>query len=152
MTQPVTFDTTTPRHSFAMLAAGQAQREFFVNEALARIDALLHPAIEGEASAPPTDPAPGDCWLVGNPAADDWQGREGSLASWDGTQWTYCRPVDGMHVVDRSNHGRMSYLGGWNRTARPDLPSGGAVVDVEARTAIAAIVDILATLTIFPPD
>ncbi|MBX7481462.1 DUF2793 domain-containing protein [Qipengyuania sp. 6D47A] len=135
-----------------MLAAGQAQRELFVNEALARIDALLHAAIEGEASAPPIDPVPGECWLVQAPATDDWQGHEGALASWDGTQWTFCKPVDGMHVVDRSSGGRIAYVDGWRRAARPDLPSGGATVDAEARAAIAAIVDMLATLAIFPSD
>ena len=40
MSLPVDFDTATARHGFPMLVAGQAQKEFFVNEALARIDAL----------------------------------------------------------------------------------------------------------------
>ena len=152
MTQPVTFDTTTARHSLAMLAAGQAQREFFVNEAFARIDALLHPAIEGETDTAPTEPMPGECWLVANPASAEWQGREGSLASWDGNQWTYCIPVDGMHVFDRSRNCRISYLAGWTPAARPDLPAGGSIIDIEARAAIAAIIDMLATVAIFPPE
>ena len=152
MTQPVTFDTTTARHSLAMLAAGQAQREFFVNEAFARIDALLHPVIEGEADSPPPEPVPGQCWLVASAATDDWQGRDGSLASWDGNQWTYCTPVDGMHVFDRSRNCRISYLAGWTLAARPDLPAGGSIIDIEARAAIAAIIDMLATLAIFPPE
>ena len=65
MSLPVDFDTATARHGFPMLVAGQAQKEFFVNEALARIDALLHPAFETVASTPPALPAAGECWLVG---------------------------------------------------------------------------------------
>ncbi len=152
MTSPVTFETTTPRHSLAMLAAGQTQKEFFVNEAFSRIDALLHPAVEGEADTPPAAPSPGECWLVADPAIDAWHGHGKELACWDGIQWTYCSPVDGMQILDRSSGGRLFYRDGWVRAARPPSPDGGAVVDVEARAAIDAIVDILATVSIFPDN
>ena len=129
---------------------GQAQKELSVNETFARIDALLHPAVEGEATTPPQDPVAGECWIVAQPASGAWQGHEGEFACWDGTQWTLCTPIDGMQVFDRSESSRIVYAGGWNRVERPSPPSGGAVVDVEARAAIEAIIDIFATLSIFP--
>ena len=150
MTTPVSFDATTARHALAMLVPGQAQKELSVNETFARIDALLHPAVEGEATTPPQDPVAGECWIVAQPASGAWQGHEGELACWDGTQWTLCTPIDGMQVFDRSESSRIVYEGGWNRVERPTSPSGGAVVDVEARAAIEAIIDIFATLSIFP--
>ena len=102
MTEPVAFDTTTPRQALPMLVAGQAQKEFFVNEAFARIDALLHPVVEGVASTPPASPAPGESWVVADPASDEWAGHAHALASWDGGQWTFCAPTEGLQVFDRT--------------------------------------------------
>lgn len=152
MTEPVAFDTTTPRQALPMLVAGQAQKEFFVNEAFARIDALLHPVVEGEASAPPTAPAPGESWVVADPASGDWAGHAHALASWDGAQWTFCAPAEGMQVFDRTLGARRVFLGAWHSPVRPAQPTGGDVADGEARAAITAIIDMLATLGFFPPE
>lgn len=151
MTEPIAFDARSARHALPLLVAGQAQKEFFVNEAFARIDALLHPAIEGEATEPPGSPAPGECWLVAAPASGAWALREDELASWDGTQWTFCAPCEGMLLFDRSTGARIVFRGGWQRISRPAAPAGGAVVDAEARAAIAAVSDMLATLGLIPP-
>lgn len=138
-----------PQHSHA---AGQAQKEVFVNEAFARIDALLHPVIEGEASEPPLSPEPGECWVVASTASGAWTDREAELASWDGTQWTYCEPQEGMWLFDRSSNGRLVFRDGWQRLARPTGPDGGAVIDSEVRATLAALVDMLATAGLFPPE
>ena len=53
----------------------QAQKEFVVNESLARIDALLHCAVEGVAAEPPGEPAEGECWLVADTPSGAWAGR-----------------------------------------------------------------------------
>lgn len=152
MTQPIAFETLSARHALPLLVAAQAQKEFFVNEAFARIDALLHPVVQGELGEPPGSPLAGDSWVVASPASGSWQGHEDRLATWDGSQWTFCSPSEGMHVFDRSNGQRLAYSAGWRRPARPPVPAGGAVVDAEARAAIGAIVDMLATLAIIPPD
>ncbi len=136
----------------ALLVSGQAQREFFVNEALARIDLLLHPSVRGEAAQPPPAPDPGDCWLVADDPGGEWTGRAGALAGWDGSQWSYGAPLDGMHVLDRTTGERLCFAGGWTRARRPAAPSGGATVDAEARLAIAAVIDILATLSLLPAE
>ncbi len=150
MTDPLDFSALTPRHSLPLLVAGQAQRELFVNEALARIDLLLHPAVAGEAADPPGDPAEGEGWLVAAAAGGEWAGRDHQLAVWDGSGWTYCPPVEGMIVHDTATGQRLSYADGWRRAARPEAPSGGSVVDAEARIAIAALIDILATVSLIP--
>lgn len=152
MTDPLVFPTTTPRRELPLLVAGQAQKEFFVNEAFARIDALLHPVVEGERASPPADPVAGESWLVGTDATGPWAGQEGALASWDGTQWTLCRPDEGLAVFDRSASATAVFRGDWQRVERPAPPQGGSVIDTEARAAIAVLVDKLATVGIFPRE
>lgn len=145
---PVDFDTATARHGFPMLAAGQAQKEFFVNEALARIDALLHATIETIASTPPALPAAGECWLVGPDPSGAWKGQVDALAFWDGVQWSFCTPFDGMQIFDRAEGQWIVFRSGWQRATRPQPPTGGSTIDVEARAAIGAIIDAIATLSI----
>ena len=82
MPDPLTFTSTTPRHSLPYLFSGQSQKELYVNEAHAILDSLLHPAIEGELAAPPTSPAEGQCWLVAPGGSDAWTGHDGEVASW----------------------------------------------------------------------
>jgi hypothetical protein len=80
MPDPISFTSTSPRHELPFLFAGQSQKELTVNEAHARIDALLHPAIEGIADDPPGSPDEGECWLVDAVPTGDWADHEGELA------------------------------------------------------------------------
>lgn len=120
--------------------AGQAQKEVFVNEAHALTDALLHPAIEGEADAPPAAPAEGECWLVGTTPSGAWTDHPGELAAYQAGGWLFAAPRDGLRVLDRSTGQDIRYFDGWQRPATPAGPTGGTTVDSEARAAIADLI------------
>ncbi|MEO6041801.1 MAG: DUF2793 domain-containing protein [Croceibacterium sp.] len=143
MPDPVTFTSASARFGLPFLFAGQSQKEFSVNEAHALVDALLHCAIEGERAAPPTAPVDGECWLIGSAASGAWTGKTGQLACRQTGTWLYVPPREGLRVTDKSTGQVLCYRGGWQRPARPAVPTGGASVDSEARTAIAQLVTAL---------
>ena len=150
MSQAIGFTNCTPRNELPYLFAGQAQKEFFVNEALSRLDMLLHPMIEAILSSPPASPEAGACYIVGAEPGDEWTGKEGSIAGWIDGQWTFVAPNNGLIVYDRQTAGSLVYRDGWVRHQAPSLPSGGSTIDTEARDAIEELVAILRQHGVFP--
>ncbi|WP_066798786.1 DUF2793 domain-containing protein [Sphingomonas soli] len=156
-------DSLTPRLALPMLWAGQAQKEMSHNEALARIDLTLHGNIIATGAAtPPEDPEPGQCWLLGDAPDGDWAGHAGEVAGWTGGGWRFVAPCEGMQLwlgLDTGfalfsggewrigeAHGRLFVEGRQIIGPRADAiaePSGGAVVDAEARAAILAMLDVM---------
>ena len=150
MTDALNFAANTPRFDLPNLFVAQAQKEFTVNEALARLDGLLHPAIEGESDTPPADPADGECWIVGTEATDDWSGHAGTLACRQAGNWVFVAATDGMQVFDKSAGTQARYHGGWTRPAAVAEPTGGTTEDTEARAAIAALIAALVEARLIP--
>ena len=156
----------TDRYGLALLASGQAQKEITHNMALLRVDALLHAAVESRSlSAPPGSPVAGQCWLVPAGATGLWTGQDGRIAHWQEGGWDYIAPAEGclLWVKPEGVFARLTAYG-WNvgdwaanalvvggdkvvggRGAAVAAPSGGAVVDAEARAAIDALLDRLRT-------
>jgi hypothetical protein len=132
------------------MLAGQAQKEGFVNECAARIDALLHGAIEAELASPPATPGDGQCWLVGASPTGDWAGQAGKIAARQAGNWLFFLARDGMKLLDRATGQEIRYNAGWQIASRPTAPGGGATIDAEARSAIAAILASLTTAGIIP--
>lgn len=150
MPDPLTFASASPRFSLPFLFAGQAQKEFTVNEAHALTDALLHCAIEGETASPPVSPADGQCWLVGPSATGDWVGKSGNLACRQAGGWLFVMPRDGMVILNRGTGQQMRrHAGSWQLATPPAAPSGGSTIDAEARATINALIAALRTAGIF---
>ena len=146
------FDSRTARFDLPLLFAGQSQKEVFVNEAASRLDAMLHCIIEGEQPAPPTQPIDGQCWLIAAAPQGDWTGRTGQIAARQSGQWLFFEPRDGLRLLNRANGQFRHYVNEWKVPSRPALPTGGTVIDAEARTAITAILTTLTSAGITPPN
>ncbi|HMP56120.1 MAG TPA: DUF2793 domain-containing protein [Novosphingobium sp.] len=150
MSEPLIFDTASPRFALPLLFVGQAQKEAFVNEALSLVDGLLHCAVEGVLDTPPAAPLDGQAWLIGASPAGVWSGRAGQLALRQGGNWIFVPPRDGMRVLDRATGQDRRYRNGWLAATVPAAPSGGTTIDAEARTAIGEIIARLRTAGILP--
>jgi hypothetical protein len=147
-------EDATKRHSLPYLYIGQGQKELTHNEALARIDALLHPVVEAKATAPIaglTDTSDGLCWLIASPATGAWAGRSGQIARWSVGSWRYMQPVAGMTIWLNAAGKRLFYIGGeWVEPSVIGSPANGAVIDTEARAAVTAILDHLRLISSIP--
>lgn len=150
----------TPCLALPLLAAGQAQKEIYHNEALQTLDMLVQPAVQAVGTnAPPALPAAGACWIVGATPTTDWSGQPNALACWTGGGWRFVAPHDGMVAWSIADSTWVYHVGGsWQigvvslrqvsidgrKVVGQQQPaiadaSGGAIVDAETRGAVAAI-------------
>ena len=141
MSDPVTFDSTTPRLALPLLFAGQAQKEFTLNEALLRADLVLHCAVEGEVAAPPPSPVAGQAWLVAANPSGAFAGHTSAIAGFTAGGWRFIAPQAGFRIYDKASACFRHYAGSWQRVIVPSAPAGGGTIDQEARTAIGNILE-----------
>jgi hypothetical protein len=74
----------------------QAQKHVTHNEALRVLDVLVQPAVQDrDRITPPAAPARGDRHLVAPGAVDDWAGRDGAIAVWEDSAWSFYAPAPG---------------------------------------------------------
>jgi len=149
MTDSISFAASTPRFSLPLLFAGQAQKEITVNEALTEIDILLHTAIEAEVNTPPAAPVVGQAWLAGSAPIGVFAGKSSQIAAWTDGGWRFIVPHDGVVVFDRNRSCLRLFCGGWRSFTAPSSPSGGTIIDVQARNAIATLITQLQQAGIF---
>lgn len=148
MPAPIDFPNSTNVLGLPLLFTGQAQKEFFVNQAFAMIDALLHRTVVGSGDAPPVDAVDGNVYRVTALASGAWAGKEDALAVQIAGYWHFVAPLEGMCVFDRSSGQRLIFRNQWEAANAPTEPSGGAVVDTEARAAINALLNELSRVGI----
>jgi hypothetical protein len=95
-------------------------------------------------------PTDGECWIVAAPAEGDWAGREDRLALRQQGQWLFVDPRPGMLVYDASLGQFRWFSGTWQKAEQVEEPSGGLIVDSEARAAIGALISALRAAGICP--
>jgi len=158
-------DSTTPRLTLPLVQPGQAQKEMTVNEALARLDIAVQAAVAGTGvDTPPALPSPGACWLIGSAPTGVWAGHAHEVAGWTSSGWIFVPPREGMQLWLGSIGGNARFLDGeWHfgkthgkvfvegdqvvgsRGESIAEPSGGSMVDAEARAAIVSVLEAMRT-------
>ncbi len=153
MPDPYVFPGSTPALGLPLLIAGQAQKEFFINEALSLLDALHARAVTASQPAPPASPSEGSCFRVTATATGAWTGQEGGLAVRVAGAWHFIAPSEGLLIYDRAAARFVIYKSHWEPAAVVAAPSGGAVIDSEARSTLTALITALITMGVLaaPP-
>jgi hypothetical protein len=130
----------TARLELPLLAAGQAHKELFHNEALVRVDFLIHPTVQAIETDPAAIvPVAGQSWIVGPGATNDWLDHDDQIAGWTGNGWLFIAPLALMRVYIESTDSFAIYRGSWQLTEAVTSPAAGTVIDAEARMAIDSI-------------
>jgi len=146
MSDPIALASSTPALGLPLLFAGQAQKEFFVNEALCLLDALHPRAVTASQPAPPASAAEGACYRVTAGATGAWAGQEDRLAVHVAGAWHFVAPTEGMVVFDRATDGLVIFRSQWQPATVVAIPSGGTVIDAEARATLDALIAALGTM------
>jgi hypothetical protein len=154
------------RFSLPLLSAGQAQKELYHNEALARLDLLAHAAVEAHGfDTPPATPDAGQCWIVGSSPTGAWAGHAHELAGWTSGGWRFVPPRAGLNIWDAGaqywlHHDGSDWVNGAVTATSLNIggiqvvgsqlaaildPVGGSVIDSETRSTIGFILNALRT-------
>jgi len=134
------------------MPTGQAHKELFHNEALARIDLLIHPTVQAIETDPATiAPLAGQSWLVGSGGIDAWLDQDDKIAGWTDNGWLFISPLPLMRIYVEATESFAVYRGSWQLSEEVAGPAGGSVIDVEARATIDSILAALAGYGILPP-
>ena len=88
------------RLGLPFLLPAQAQKHVTHNEALSRLDLLVHLTVQAfEANTPPDAPQQGQIWALGDTPSGLWDGQGGRLAARDGDAWLFITPMIGWVAV-----------------------------------------------------
>lgn len=99
--------TATPRLVLPLLAAGQAQKHVTHNDALTRLDALVHLVVDSRTqAAPPVTPTELSAYIVPDGGSGVFAGRTDQVALFEDGGWTFLTPRIGWQawVADEGEH------------------------------------------------
>ena len=85
----------TSKLGLPFILPAQAQKHVTHNEALQRLDAVVHLALAGEEDSPPETPEDGDCHLVGESPTGLFSGHAGEIAIYQDGFWQFAAPAAG---------------------------------------------------------
>lgn len=150
----------TARLSLPFIVPGQAQKELSHNEALQLLDAVVQAVVEeAPRNDPPANPAPGQTFIVGSAPTDDWTGRRSSLAIFTESGWRFVEAFESMQAQMKGSGLTARYRNGEWRVGEETVavilvegqavlrkrfgpildPSGGSMVDQQARATLAGV-------------
>lgn len=135
----------TPNMGLPLLVSAQAQKEVTHNEALILIDAVMAGIVEDDpVDTPPVSMQSGQCWIVGQSPMDSWTDRAGQLAIWTDGGWRFVPPTKNMQMR-RHDDGTILRFDGMDWQLPPAIleVNGGTTVDIEARSVLAALLQLL---------
>lgn len=130
------------------------------------IDIVAAAAVENVGTnAPPASPIDGQCYVIGTAPTGAWAGHAKAIAGYAPGGWRFVAAVAGMSAFDKASGQTAAYDGtAWSigaikgatlklgasqvvgaRLAAVANPTGGTLIDVEARAAITLILDRMRT-------
>lgn len=113
---------STTHLGITLLETAQAQKEITINEAFARIDAILNTGIiDKDLSTPPVSPLTGDCYIVAAAATGAWAGKSTQVAYFDQI-WRFIIPNRGLMLWVNDENIHYIYDGTvWQVQASADI-------------------------------
>lgn len=99
--------TVTPRLLLPLLAAGQAQKHVTHNDALMRLDALVHLVVDSRTqAAPPASPGELSAYIVPAGGTGAFAGRTDQVALFEDGGWSFLTPRTGWQawIADEAEH------------------------------------------------
>lgn len=113
---------TSPALSLPYIQPSQAQKHVTHNEALRTLDAVTQLSVlSSELTAAPVSGNMGDRYLVASGAVGDWAGKDGQIAVFDGTGWTYKQAAPGWRADVIPTGAQLRFDGAAWRPALPEL-------------------------------
>jgi Protein of unknown function (DUF2793) len=114
--------------------AAQAQKHVTVNEALSRLDALVHLAVVSrDIAAPPVAPTLGDRYLIPILPTGSWATHGGQIAMWLEGAWVYVVPKEGWRLWVSDEDVLLTYTGtGWAAGGVPTSLQNMQLIGVNA--------------------
>jgi hypothetical protein len=97
--------TDSTHLALPFLDAAQAQKHVTLNEALARLDALVHLSVSTRATTPPASSIEGDRLLIDDNATGAFAGKEKQIAAFLAGGWSFLAPQTGwrLHIATESH-------------------------------------------------